>query len=98
MNRGWVELPDCTGASGEVVLEEDLEFGHSPINASSATCKPRAAAFAHITREENSRRGWVELPDCTGASGEVVLEEDLEFGHSPINASSATCKPRAAAF
>jgi len=50
-----------------------------------------------LNRNDSSKRGWVELPDCTGASGEIKLEEDLEFGHSPINASSATCKPRTAA-
>ena len=35
--KGWVELPDCTGATGEVVLAFDKA------NASSATCKQRGA-------------------------------------------------------
>ena len=50
--------------------------------------------FLQLSRNDSSKSRWVELPDCTGASGELPLTEDLEFGHSPLNASSATCKTR----
>jgi len=49
-----------------------------------------------LNRSENDKSRWVELPDCSGASGGIKLEEDLAFGHSPLNASSATCKVRPA--
>ena len=52
--------------------------------------------FIQLNRSENDKSRWVELPDCSGASGEIKLEEDLAFGHSPLNASSATCKVRPA--
>ena len=50
-----------------------------------------------LSREDSSKTQWVELPDCSGASGEIPLVDDVEFGHSPLNASSATCKTRPAA-
>ena len=49
-----------------------------------------------VTIARDNVKNWVELPDCKGAKGEVKLIEDLEFGHSPLNASNATCKPRPA--
>ena len=52
--------------------------------------------YVQLDRDTQSK--WVELPDCTGASGEVPLQEDYEFGHSPLNASWATCKTRPAAL
>ena len=52
--------------------------------------------FAQVNRNENSKTAWVELPDCSGAADEIPLVDDVEFGHSPLNASSATCKTRPA--
>ena len=54
--------------------------------------------FLQLERSDSSEKKWVELPDCAGASGEVPLQEDYEFGHSPLNASWATCKTRPAAI
>ena len=50
--------------------------------------------FAQLSRNDSSKKQWVELPDCSSAAGEIPLVEDNEFGHSPLNASSATCKVR----
>ena len=55
-------------------------------------------AVSSINVQRDSAKNWVELPDCSGASGEVPLQEDYEFGHSPLNASWATCKTRPAAL
>ena len=62
--RGWVELPNCKGAAGEVKLADDLD------NATWATCKPSALV----------QRGWVELPNCKSPlpAGEVKLADDLD--------------------
>ena len=54
--------------------------------------------YLQLSTLRDSQAKWVELPDCTGASGEVPLQEDYEFGHSPLNASWATCKTRPAAI
>lgn len=70
----WVELPDCTGAAGEVVLAEDLQ------NATSASCKPNyrsppqpkavakkeasKKALESMTPKALTQQRWVELPDC----------------------------------
>ena len=37
--------------------------------------------------KKNENKKWVELPTCTGATGEIVLRSDL------TNATVATCKP-----
>ena len=70
----WVELPDCKGQAGEIVLAEDL------MNATSATCKPNfnsppkpkavakkeasKKALDSMTPKALTQQRWVELPDC----------------------------------
>ena len=56
-------------------------------------------AVSSINIQRDSTKNWVELPDCPAKLGatDVALTEDNAEGHSPLNASSATCKVRPAA-
>ena len=57
-------------------------YGPTPTPTPAALLK-----FIDSSADENAaQRGWVELPDCTGAAGEVKLFLGKE------NATSATCK------
>lgn len=47
---------------------------------------PEEDVVIPITKEINSEKKWVELPNCTGAAGEVPLYLNRE------NATWATCK------
>jgi len=59
-----------------------------PTEAVIGSHPPEPAALIQLDFEE--KKTWVELPDCTGADGEIVLDAKLE------NASQATCKTRPA--
>ena len=52
--------------------------------------------YLQLSRADASSHRWVELPNCSGATGEVPLEPDNENGGAPLNATWATCKPATA--
>jgi len=64
--------------------------GDMPTETAIGSHPPEPAALIQLDFQEE--KTWVELPDCTGADGEIVLDAKLE------NASQATCKTRPAAL
>ena len=47
---------------------------------------PHYGGVALVFLTDEQQKAWVELPDCTGAAGEIKLSADVK------NATVATCK------
>merc|ERR1719265_292010 len=72
----WEDLPPLNAVEDQANIA----------NPESKTFTTPYDSSALQLSEESPPAKWVELQDCTGAAGEVVLMEGLE------NASSATCR------